>query len=77
MRMDSPQDEPAGESPGRPLFLLANDLEIDFPSGNAVELLAGEEVRVWQAARGVGRRPHTPLRICCFYCSCTVFLPCL
>ena len=46
VRLSSPQDSPAGESPGRPLFLLANDLEIDFPSGNAVELLEGEEVQI-------------------------------
>lgn len=46
MRMSSPADDPAGEYPGRPLFLLANDLEIDFPSGNAVELLEGEEVQI-------------------------------
>ena len=32
VRMDSPADLPAGFAPGRPLFLLANDLEIDFPS---------------------------------------------
>ena len=28
VRLSSPQDAPAGESPGRPLFLLANDLEV-------------------------------------------------
>ena len=46
VRMASPSDSPAGEYPGRPLFLLANDLEIDFPSGNAIELLTGEEVQI-------------------------------
>lgn len=46
VRMSSPSDSPAGEYPGRPLFLLANDLEIDFPSGNAIELLTGEEVQI-------------------------------
>eukprot|EP01043_Picozoa_sp_COSAG02_P044871 COSAG02_NODE_4048_length_5862_cov_18.270692_7_plen_571_part_00 len=46
VRMSSPSDNPAGEYPGRPLFLLANDLEIDFPSGNAIELLTGEEVQI-------------------------------
>eukprot|EP01048_Picozoa_sp_COSAG05_P018923 COSAG05_NODE_2859_length_2562_cov_279.182704_2_plen_429_part_00 len=46
VRMSAPADSPAGEYPGRPLFLLANDLEIDFPSGNAIELLEGEEVQI-------------------------------
>ena len=46
VRMSSPQDSPAGETPGRPLFLLANDLEIDFPCGNAIELLEGEEAQI-------------------------------
>jgi hypothetical protein len=35
-------DSPPGVSPGRPLFIYANDLEIDFPRGNALELLRGE-----------------------------------
>ena len=46
VRMSSPADDPPGEYPGRPLFLLANDLEIDFPSGNAIELNRGEEVQI-------------------------------
>jgi hypothetical protein len=46
VRMAAASDTPAGEYPGRPLFLLANDLEIDFPSGNAIELLYGEEVQI-------------------------------
>jgi hypothetical protein len=46
VRMASPATNPAGLYPGRPLFLLANDLEIDYPSGNAVELLEGEEVQI-------------------------------
>jgi hypothetical protein len=46
IRMHSPSVEPAGFYPGRPLFLLANDIEIDFPSGNAIELLRGEEVQI-------------------------------
>jgi hypothetical protein len=46
VRMDSPSDDPAGVSPGRPLFLLANDLEIDFPLLNAIELSRGEEVQL-------------------------------
>lgn len=46
VRMASPSDNPAGLYPGRPLFLIANDLEIDFPSGNAMELLTGEEVQI-------------------------------
>lgn len=54
--MDSPTDAPAGVSPGRPLFLIANDLEIDFPLLNAIELGRGEEaqlsncyVQVWHS----------------------------
>ena len=31
---------------GRPLFLIANDLEIDFPSGHAVALLRGEDAQL-------------------------------
>ena len=46
VRMDAPADEPAGVSPGRPLFLMANDLEIDFPVLNAIELVRGEEVQL-------------------------------
>jgi hypothetical protein len=46
VRMASPADEPAGCYPGRPLFLIANDLEIDFPSGNAIDLMSGEEVQI-------------------------------
>lgn len=42
VRLHAKADLPAGEDPGRPLFVLCNDLEIDFPSGNAVELLRGE-----------------------------------
>jgi hypothetical protein len=44
--MDSPADDPAGVSPGRPLFLIANDLEIDFPLLNAIELARGEEAQL-------------------------------
>lgn len=44
--MDSASDEPAGVAPGRPLFLIANDLEIDFPALNAIELLAGEDAQL-------------------------------
>lgn len=46
VRMDSGSTEPAGIYPGRPLFLFVNDLEIDNPSGNALELLRGEEVQL-------------------------------
>lgn len=46
VRMDSPADSPAGVSPGRPLFLIANDLEIDFPLLNAIELGRGEEAQL-------------------------------
>ncbi len=46
VRMGSAANDPAGVAPGRPLFLIANDLEIDFPSGNAVELAAGEDVQL-------------------------------
>lgn len=46
VRMDAPADTPAGNSPGRPLFLLANDLEIDFPVLNAIDLVRGEEVQL-------------------------------
>ena len=42
VRMDSPSDQPAGEAPGRPLFLIANDLEIDFPRSAGLSLLRGE-----------------------------------
>ena len=30
----------------RPLFLIANDLEIDFPSNHAIALLTGEEAQL-------------------------------
>ena len=43
--MSSPSPDPAGFTPGRPLFLLANDLEIDYPSITAVLLLEGEEAQ--------------------------------
>ena len=46
VRMDSAADTPAGEDPGRPLFLIANDLEIDFPNSYAIALLRGEEVQL-------------------------------
>ena len=46
VRMSSPSDTPAGEDPGRPLFLIANDLEIDFPTNHAIALLSGEEVQL-------------------------------
>lgn len=46
VRMDSTSSDPPGFYPGRPLFVLANDLEIDFPSGNAIDLLSGEEVQL-------------------------------
>ena len=46
VRMSSAADAPAGVAPGRPLFLIANDLEIDFPSGNAIELVRGEDVQI-------------------------------
>ena len=46
VRMDAPADSPAGESPGRPLFLIANDLEIDFPKLVGVALLRGESVQL-------------------------------
>lgn len=46
VRMSSPTVDPAGFSPGRPLFLLANDLEVDFPSRCAVELAEGEEAQL-------------------------------
>jgi hypothetical protein len=49
VRMSAGADAPAGVAPGRPLFLFANDLEIDFPLGNAVELLAGEDVQLSNA----------------------------
>ena len=45
VRMSSPSPDPAGFTPGRPLFLLANDLEIDYPSITAVLLLEGEEAQ--------------------------------
>ena len=37
-----PDPAPAGVAPGRPLFVFANDLEIDFPQHNAVQLDGGE-----------------------------------
>ena len=46
VRMWAPKDEPAGVAPGRPLFVLCNDLEVDFPRGNAVELQRGEEFQL-------------------------------
>ena len=46
LRMDSAADEPAGVAPGRPLFLIANDLEVDFAALNAIELLAGEDAQI-------------------------------
>ena len=49
VRMSSAAREPAGFYPGRPLFLLANDLEVDYTSGNAIELLGGEEVQLSNA----------------------------
>lgn len=64
VRMDSPQDSPAGLAPGRPLFLLANDLEIDFPSGNAVELLAGEDAQISNSyIQGAGATVSGPARL--------------
>jgi len=44
VQMHSPADEPGGVDPGRPLFVFGNDLEIDFPQGNAIELLRGESL---------------------------------
>ena len=46
VRLDSPADSPAGEAPGRPLFLIANDLEVDFPSSHAIALLHGEDAQL-------------------------------
>ena len=46
VRMAASANAPPGVAPGRPLFMFANDLEIDFPQGNAVELLQGEDVQL-------------------------------
>jgi len=62
VRMSSPTDAPAGLSPGRPLFLFANDLEIDFPCGNAIELLQGEEVQLSNSyVQGAGSDIYGPV----------------
>jgi hypothetical protein len=58
VRMWSPANNPAGVSPGRPLFLLANDLEIDFPQHNAIELVRGEEFQLSNGyVQGGGSKP--------------------
>ena len=46
IRMASAQDDPPGVTPGRSLFLFGNDVEIDFPCGNAIELLQGEDFQL-------------------------------
>ena len=38
-----------GVTPGRPLFVFANDLEIDFPMSNAIQLDQGETVTLSNA----------------------------
>eukprot|EP00040_Diaphanoeca_grandis_P043199 m.267277 g.267277 ORF g.267277 m.267277 type:complete len:487 (-) comp72135_c0_seq1:281-1741(-) len=63
VQMTSDLDNPAGVFPGRPLFLFANDLEIDFPTRNAVELLRGEEVQMsntYLQGGGTGTRGPIP-----------------
>uniref|UniRef100_A0A7S2FP30 Right handed beta helix domain-containing protein n=1 Tax=Haptolina brevifila TaxID=156173 RepID=A0A7S2FP30_9EUKA len=63
VRMESGATEPAGLYPGRPLFLFANDLEIDFPSGHALELLRGEEVQLSNAyVQGAGSTNYVDRR---------------
>ena len=42
LRMHGDAQGPPGVAPGRPLFVFANDLEIDFPQGNAIQLDVGE-----------------------------------
>ena len=62
VRMCAPADSPPGESPGRPLFLFANDLEIDFPCLTGVALLQGQDVQISNSyIQGAGSDIYGPV----------------
>ena len=52
----------ARSPPALCLFLFANDLEVDFPSGNAVELLAGEEAQLTNCCKECSDQTYQPQR---------------
>ena len=64
VRMSSAEDDPPGVAPGRPLFLFANDLEMDFQAVNSLLFDRGEDVQISnsyvQGAGATDRGPPLP-----------------